>query len=659
MIDIVLNEEAINKICPFYFLLDKDYRFIQFGRSFKIVFSQIIEGSNLYDHFSLKSSVHSILTEVVDLHSLFIMVSKDLGLEMKMIGIEIAKDKKLYVGYPILNDSDNSLKKYGLSIEDLPQHDSLIEFLFLMEGMKRSMAEAQDYSEKEKDKRKELQEREFLLHEAMELAKMGIWYFNFNEIKLVFSSGCCDIYGLHNNNNRHSYEEWLAMIHPDYQDFVKNKIEVSKEDLSPVSITARIIKADGTSAFVSQKIIYKFNKEGKPIGLYGIVQDITEQKLAEEQINASEKRFRALVENSKEVIAVSNKDRDIIYVSPALEFILGYKEDEITGKKYKLYYHEDDQKKVEDSLRELMGDKTGTYRRLDVRMKHKDGSWKWVELTATKQFENPAINGIVKNFHDISDIKLAQSKLEEINNSLDLKIAVRTKELKAKNDDLETFVYTVSHDLRSPLRLINSFATMLIEGKGYPNDPERSMEFLKIISQYTIRMNSIISDLLNLSKLSKLEIQKKRVDVKALAEVISAEYLKQENYKKADVKIMDMPTVMADPGLLRQALENLISNALKYSSKNENPQITIGTEFDESSSSSFFVADNGAGFDESFAERLFKPFQRGHSTEEFEGTGIGLSIVKSIIEKHGGDIWAKSDLGKGTKFNFTLEVVAA
>ncbi len=93
MIDIVLNEEAINKICPFYFLLDKDYRFIQFGRSFKIVFSQIIEGSNLYDHFSLKSSVHSILTEVVDLHSLFIMVSKDLGLEMKMIGIEIAKDK--------------------------------------------------------------------------------------------------------------------------------------------------------------------------------------------------------------------------------------------------------------------------------------------------------------------------------------------------------------------------------------------------------------------------------------------------------------------------------------------------------------------------------------------------------------------------------------
>jgi len=654
MIDLVLNEEAINKICPFYFLLDKDYRFLQFGRSFKIIFSQIIEGSNFYDQFRLKSSVHSILTEVVDLNSLFIMVSKDLGLEMKMIGMEIARDKKLYLGYPILNDSGNSLKKYGLSIEDLPQHDSLIEFLFLMEGMKRSMAEAEEYKAKEKDKRKELQEREFLLHEAMDLAKMGTWYLNFNEIKSVFSSGCCDIYGLHKNNNRHSYEEWLAMIHPDDQDFVKNKIEVSKKDLSPVSTITRIIKADGTSAFVSQKTIHKFNKEGKPIGLYGILQDITEQKLAEEQIKASEKRFRSLVENSKEVIAVSNEDRDIIYVSPALELILGYTEDEIIGNKSKLYYHEDDQKKVADLLRELLGDKTGSYRRVDVRMKHKDESWKWVELTATNQLENPAIKGIVSNFHDISDIKLALSNLEEINNSLDEIIAERTKELKKKNDDLETFVYTVSHDLRSPLRLINSFSTMLIEGKGYPADPERCMEFLKIISQYTIRMNNIISDLLNLSKLSKLEIKKQSLDIKKMTEDIVAELTKQEGYQKAVVEIMDMPMVMADPGLMRQALENLISNALKYSSKNEKPQITIGTELDESIIPSFFVADNGAGFDESFAERLFKPFQRGHSTEEFEGTGIGLSIVKSIIEKHGGNIWAKSELNKGTKFNFTL-----
>jgi PAS domain S-box-containing protein len=572
---------------------------------------------------------------------------------MKIICVNENSDKRLFIGYPIITDT-STLALYNLTINDLPQHDSLVEYLFLYEGMKRSMSEAEKYATNLKNSNKLLLDKEALLREAMGISKMGTWELNYNESTALFSSGCCDIYGFDANDNRHSFDEWLSMIHQEDLEYAKAEIKKAEQSLQPVSFIIRIKAKDGTEKYVSQKTIFKFSKDGVPIGLFGIVQNITVQKTSELKILNNEQRLNALLENNKEVIVVTDESRSIHYITSAVENILGYAVKDLIGSKSIHLYHPEDAQQVNIALKEIINEGLGAYRQLEVRMLSKDQGYKWLELAATNQLENPAIRGIVTNLHDITLLKDAQKKIEKANQELEIKVMERTNELRIKNDDLESFVYTVSHDLRSPLRLINSFATLLIEADGFKENPDRMKEILNIISTYTLRMNDIISDLLNLSRLNSQELNKQSVDLNALIGIVVNEIKSDSKYNNSAVLIGEIPPILADPGLIRQALENLISNAFKYSAKVNNPEIKIDATTVEGQATLFSISDNGAGFDPSFARRLFKPFQRGHSSVEFEGTGIGLSIVKSIIEKHGGNIWADSIPNIRTTFYFTL-----
>jgi signal transduction histidine kinase len=236
--------------------------------------------------------------------------------------------------------------------------------------------------------------------------------------------------------------------------------------------------------------------------------------------------------------------------------------------------------------------------------------------------------------------------------SLEQQVQARTRELEAANRELESFSYSVSHDLRAPLRAVSGYAIMLKEDYEDSFDAEAKRITGNIISNVKM-MGRLIDDLIAFSRLGKREVARRNVDMKALAEACTSELLNGWPEEKFNLVVSDLPGCFGDEDLLKQVWLNLIGNALKYSSRTDTPLVEIG-HTGNGIGTIWFVRDNGAGFDMKYADKLFKVFQRLHSQEEFEGTGIGLALVRRIIEKHKGRIWAESAPGSGAVFYFTL-----
>jgi signal transduction histidine kinase len=243
-------------------------------------------------------------------------------------------------------------------------------------------------------------------------------------------------------------------------------------------------------------------------------------------------------------------------------------------------------------------------------------------------------------------------QVTQAQHSLEQQVRDRTKELETANKELESFSYSVSHDLRAPLRAVSGYAMMLKEDYEDSFDPEAKRITGNIISNVKM-MGRLIDDLIAFSRLGKREIVRGKVDMKALAEACTSELLNGWPEEKFNLVVGDLPRCSGDEDLIRQVWLNLIGNALKYSSRTATPLIEIG-HTGGPKEVTWFVRDNGAGFDMKYADKLFKVFQRLHSQEEFEGTGIGLALVRRIIDKHKGRIWAESTLGQGAVFYFTL-----
>ncbi len=224
--------------------------------------------------------------------------------------------------------------------------------------------------------------------------------------------------------------------------------------------------------------------------------------------------------------------------------------------------------------------------------------------------------------------------------------------LVAANHELEAFSYTVSHDLRNPLNVISGYTQLLQQDYSSLLDAE-AIEFLDRIYTATFTMAKLIDDLLQFSRSGRAEIKSEPIDLSEMVRNIVAEFENRGKEHKAKIFIREGLTVEADPGLLNIVLNNLLSNALKYSGKVADPEIAFG-KLESENDNIFFVKDNGAGFDMAKADKLFNPFQRLHTNQEFQGTGVGLATVRRIIERHGGRVWAESEIGKGATFYFLL-----
>ncbi len=250
----------------------------------------------------------------------------------------------------------------------------------------------------------------------------------------------------------------------------------------------------------------------------------------------------------------------------------------------------------------------------------------------------------------------AEAAVRSLNAELEERVRTRTAELENANRELEAFCYSVSHDLRAPLRGIDGFSQALVEDLGDRLDSQ-SREHLERVRTAATRMGTLIDDLLNLSRITRGEMHKEPVDVSQLAQSVMTELQEAQPERRVDFTIAPGLRTEADSRLIRILLQNLLSNSWKFTSKRADPRIEIG-KTNSNGASSFFVADNGAGFDPAYSDRLFGAFQRLHGTAEFPGTGVGLATVQRIVHRHGGTIWAKGELDRGATFYFTLQPAA-
>lgn len=253
---------------------------------------------------------------------------------------------------------------------------------------------------------------------------------------------------------------------------------------------------------------------------------------------------------------------------------------------------------------------------------------------------------------EIVERRRAELAVKELNANLELRVAERTGELQSTIRDLQTFSYSISHDLRTPLRSINSFASMLLEEySGGVN--EEGKRLLRTIIQRTVNMGCLIDDLLSFSKNSMQQLVVKPIDMTGLANEL-VERLASGRFKcTVEFRVAELPQASGDRSMIAQVLENLLANAIKFSGKVEKPIIEIGS-IPEEKDNVYFVRDNGIGLDMKYVDAIFGVFQRLHNSEEFEGTGVGLAIVEQIVTKHGGRVWAEGELGEGATFYFSL-----
>ncbi|WP_317897100.1 sensor histidine kinase [Aurantibacillus circumpalustris] len=280
-------------------------------------------------------------------------------------------------------------------------------------------------------------------------------------------------------------------------------------------------------------------------------------------------------------------------------------------------------------------------------------------LNVFKGYEKGAFSFITKPFQPEILINKVKFFVEKHQQEIELfklykNLEKKNKELEYSNKEIESFSYSVSHDLRAPLRAVDGYAKMLEEDYSelFDNEGVRLLNAIQFNSQ---RMSFLIDDLLAFSRLGKKTVQKTELNMNILIDDILNTVLKTDK-KKTKVKVNNLSPAMGDPSLINQVLLNLISNGIKYTSKKTNPLIEISSKT-ESGEVIYEIKDNGVGFDMLYVDKLFGVFQRLHSQEEFEGTGVGLAIVQRIINKHGGKVWAQAKLGEGATFSFTLPTI--
>lgn len=386
-----------------------------------------------------------------------------------------------------------------------------------------------------------------------------------------------------------------------------------------------------------------FNSKGGLIGVLGIARDITERYEAEQKI----RMFKTISDNAVEGKAIADLEGNIVYVNKFWAEIHGFTQEELAGKHLSVFHTPQQLKEVEGVLAALF--KYGYFEPQDIGHVHRNGTEFPMLMSGTAINDssgNPEY--ISSTAIDITERKAAE--LELINAKTELE--KRKLQLENSNKELEAFSYSVSHDLRAPLRHINGYVDML--NKRYRDElPEKARQYLDVISGASQKMGTLIDDLLHYSRTGRQEVRKTVVDMNLpLMEVI--EELKSDaKERKINWEVSKLPKVYADYTLIKQVWANMLGNAFKYTSKRQTAEIfVIYTEDDKEFV--FCVSDNGDGFDMKYVHKLFGVFQRLHTEAEFEGTGIGLANVQRIVHKHNGRVWAESKQGEGAKFYFTL-----
>lgn len=423
--------------------------------------------------------------------------------------------------------------------------------------------------------------------------------------------------------------------------------EMKDEELNYFNLSneERIYRANTIIIFFGILVVNVFTILGLVYYLYKT--DMTGRKAAEEQLIKASEDIQDLYNNAPCGYFSINADGKVVAINSTGLTWLQYPVEEICEKKLVDIMQQESIPVYEKYFRELK--KSGIPNDIEIEIIRKDGSIFPVMLNGSAvQDENGNFIKSRETMFDITERKINEGLINNLNRTL----IVKNNQLESKNKELESFSYSVSHDLRAPLRAIDGF-TNILKAEYVEKLDEEAKRLLEIIMSNSRRMGQLIDDLLAFSRLGRVEINANEINMREMVHNVVEEIKNGTKTVAIETEVEELPKVKGDSSMLQQVWVNLVSNAVKYSLKKEMVKIKIGS-YKEDGEHVFFVQDNGVGFDMKYSGKLFGVFQRLHSIEEFDGTGVGLAIVQRVVSRHGGRVWADAKLNEGATFYFTI-----
>ena len=443
--------------------------------------------------------------------------------------------------------------------------------------------------------------------------------------------------------------ELLATVFPESQEAVEDAL--AREGRWDGEL--RHTRKDGTVIVVSSRQALARDEDGRPVAIIALNSDITERRRGEEELAET----TGLLERTQQISRTGGWEYDL--VTGKLTW---------TDEVYRIYgsgerrygpveleraisaFEAESAPIISAALERLVAD--GEPSDLEVGLIRADGQRIWVRVVGEAVIEGGRVVRVRGIIADVTDRRLVEEELRALNAELEQRVAARTTELEQINHELETFAYSVSHDLRAPLRAVDGFSKVLLDDYAEKLS-EDGRHYLERVRAGAVRMGTLIDEILKLSRLSRQRFEREPTDISAVAREIVAELSSVEPDRRVQVEIEDGLVAEADRGLVQSVLQNLLGNAFKFTAKTERARVRFGA-VEQDGVPVYFVADNGAGFDMAHGKGLFRPFQRLHRESEFAGTGIGLATVVRAVHRHGGAIWARGAVNQGATFQFTL-----